>query len=183
MNDDGSFEIPTTEVAGTEGIPDVLREYATLGIGLKKAALRVVEAWVDATNIDKPYGVDGDTSLITAASQGDDAEVELYLDAGCDLTICIQRRCSAIASAACQGMDDCLMMLIAAAIEQNILLDNGVTLREKPNDRGEMPLILAETFLPLSMAGLTASRFSWTMAPIRTPPVSLASAPSFLLLS
>ena len=88
MNDDGSFEIPTTEVAGTEGIPDVLREHATLGIGLKKAALRVVEAWVDATNIDKPYGVNGDTSLITAASQGDDAEVELYLDAGCEKACC-----------------------------------------------------------------------------------------------
>jgi len=143
VNADGSFEIPTREVAGTDGIPAVLREHATLGISLKKAALRVVEAWVDETNIDKPYGVDGDTSLITAASQGDDAEVELYLDAGCDLTICNQRGYSAIASAACQGMDDCLMMLIAAANEQNILLDNGVTLLEKPNDRGETPLILA----------------------------------------
>jgi hypothetical protein len=47
----------------------------TLGFELKKAALTVVEAWVDEENIDVKYGVDEDTALITAAAQGDDAEV------------------------------------------------------------------------------------------------------------
>ena len=71
----------------------------TLHDELKSAALKVVEAYVDENNLDVKYGVDSDTALITAASQGDDAELELYLDAGCDMQTTNDKGYSAIASA------------------------------------------------------------------------------------
>jgi ankyrin repeat protein len=75
------------------------RNIVTLHDELKTAALKVVEAYVDENNLDVKYGVDSDTALITAASQGDDAELELYLDAGCDMQTTNDKGYSAIASA------------------------------------------------------------------------------------
>jgi len=117
----------------------------TLQDELKAAALKVVEAWVDEESLDLKYGVDDDTALITAASQGDDAEVELYLDAGCRLDLCNKRGFSAISAAACQGMDDCLAILLNAGHER--LDASGVRdLIEHKNNRGETPLLLAAMY-------------------------------------
>ena len=112
----------------------------TLQDELKRSALKVVEAYVDEENLDSHYGVDQDTALITAASQGDDAEVELYLDAGARLEVCNNKGYNAIASAVCQGMDDCLEILLTAAHERGFDLQETL---EKGNDGGKTPLALA----------------------------------------
>lgn len=112
----------------------------TLQDELKAAALKVIEAWVDEENLNLQYGVDEDTPLITAASQGDNTEVELYLDAGCELDICNSKGYDAIASAACQGMHDCLAILLMAAHERGLDLEH---ILEHKNQRGETPLHLA----------------------------------------
>jgi len=112
----------------------------TLQEELKRSALKVVEAYVDEDNLDSHYGVDQDTALITAASQGDDAEVELYLDAGARLEVCNNKGYNAIASAVCQGMDDCLEILLTAAHERGFDLKE---ILEKGNDGGKTPLALA----------------------------------------
>ena len=95
---------------------------------------------MDDENKNLQYGVDDDTALITAAAQGEDAEVEIFLDAGCDIQICNKRGFGAIASAACQGMDDCLKILLNAAKER--MLDVAM-LVNTTNNRGETALILA----------------------------------------
>ena len=118
----------------TDGRPMNLQEE------LKEAALRVVKTWVDEDSLDKKYGVDDDTALITAASQGEDAVTELLLDAGADLEVCNNKGLNAVASAAYAGMDDCLEILLTAAEERGMDLK---TLLEQKNGRGETPLLLA----------------------------------------
>ena len=89
---EGRIEINSELAARTGNV-------VTLHDELKQAALKVVEAYVDDDNLDVKYGVDSDTALITAASQGDDGELELYLDAGCDIKARNNKGYSAIASA------------------------------------------------------------------------------------
>lgn len=133
-----------------------------------QAALKVVEAWVDEDNKNMQYGVDDDTALITAAAQGEDAEVEVYLDAGCDMQICNKRGFGAIASAACQGMDDCLKILLNAARER---MQDISTVVNATNNRGETPLILARYEVPRSFLATDVMR----VRGLKSVPVSMTA--------
>ena len=134
---DGALSLPSDSEKG-KASPN------SLGYPLKQAALKCIEAYVDEDNLDSGYGIDDDTALIAAASQGDLTECEVYLDAGCDMTIANRKGYTAISSAACQGMDDILALLIVAAKDRG--LDTKKLVEHRTIGREETPLILASAY-------------------------------------
>ena len=131
--DRGLYVLPDVAATPPDGAVTICHE-------IKEAALQMIAIWVDESNLNIQYGVDEDTALITAASEGVDAELELYLDAGCDMEMVNNKGYSAIASAACQGMDDCLQILINTAHARELDMQRVL---EQKTKRGETALLLA----------------------------------------